>query len=172
MEGEALTWFQWMHANGQLLSWQMFLQALELRFAPSQYEDPKGSLCKLCQTTSVKEYQAEFEALANRIVGLPSHFYLSYFISGLKPEIRREVQAFQPISLSHAISLAKIQEEKHMDRFLPLSSRRTTDFTTPNTAFRTQTRPPLTTAITVPSSSTAPKTPPPIKRLSLAELQV
>lgn len=49
MEGEALTWFQWMHANGQLLSWQRFLYDLELRFAPSQYEDPKGSLFKLCR---------------------------------------------------------------------------------------------------------------------------
>lgn len=30
MEGEALTWFEWMHANGQLISWTMFIQALEL----------------------------------------------------------------------------------------------------------------------------------------------
>jgi len=57
MEGEALTWYQWMHSNGQLLSWPMFIQSLELRFAPSQYEDPRGALFKLCQTGSVKEYQ-------------------------------------------------------------------------------------------------------------------
>jgi hypothetical protein len=119
MEGEALTWYQWMHTNGQLVSWPMFIHALELRFAPSQYEDPKGSLFKLCQTGYVKEYQTAFESLANRIVGLPAPFYLSCFISGLKPEIRREVQAFQPISLSHAISLAKLQEEKINDH-LPL----------------------------------------------------
>ncbi|PNX64179.1 retrotransposon protein, partial [Trifolium pratense] len=25
MEGEALTWFQWMHQNGQLLTWTTFL---------------------------------------------------------------------------------------------------------------------------------------------------
>lgn len=91
MDGEALTWYQWMHSNGQLLSWPMFLHALELRFAPSHYEDPKGSLFKLCQTSSVKEYQTEFESLANRIVGLPPQFYLSCFVSGLKPEIKREV---------------------------------------------------------------------------------
>lgn len=67
----------------------------------------------------------EFEPLANRIVGLPPQFYLSSFISGLKPEIRREVQAFQPISLSHAISLAKLHEEKQNDRSISFSSRRT-----------------------------------------------
>jgi hypothetical protein len=116
MEGEALGWFQWMHDNGQLLSWTMFLQALESRFAPSLYEDPKGALFKLCQTTTVREYQSQFENLANRIVGLPPPFYLSCFISGLKPAIRREVQAFQPISLTQAVHLAKLQEEKLADR--------------------------------------------------------
>lgn len=100
MEGEALTWFQWMHANHQIQSWPMFIQALENRFAPTQYEDPRGALFKLCQTTTVKEYQTQFETLGNRIIGLPPPFYLSCFVSGLRPEIRREVQAFQPISLA------------------------------------------------------------------------
>jgi hypothetical protein len=96
MEGDALTWYQWMHSNGSLHSWQAFLHALELRFAPSQFEDPKGALFKLCQTTTVKDYQKSFEALANRINGLPPQFYLSCFISGLRADIRREVLAFQP----------------------------------------------------------------------------
>jgi len=112
MEGEALTWFQWMHDNNLISTWQNFLHSLEIRFAPSHYEDPRGALFKLCQTSTVQEYQNQFESLANRIVGLPPPFYLSCFISGLKPEIRREVQAFQPISLSQAVSLAKLQEEK------------------------------------------------------------
>ncbi|GAU51718.1 hypothetical protein TSUD_415230, partial [Trifolium subterraneum] len=116
MDGEALTWFQWMHQNGQLMTWTTFLHALETRFAPSQYEDPKGALFKLSQTTSVKEYQAQFESLANHIVGLPPSCYLSCFISGLKPAIRREVLAFQPVTLVQAISLAKLQEEKFADR--------------------------------------------------------
>jgi hypothetical protein len=30
MEGEALTWYQWMHSNGSLHSWRAFLHALEL----------------------------------------------------------------------------------------------------------------------------------------------
>jgi hypothetical protein len=59
-----------------------------------QYEDPKGALFKLCQTTTVREYQKAFESLANRITKLPPQFYLSCFISGLRADIRREVLAF------------------------------------------------------------------------------
>jgi hypothetical protein len=58
-----------MDSNGQLLTWLMFLQALESRFAPSLYEDPKGALFKLCQTTTVRDYQTQFEALANQLRG-------------------------------------------------------------------------------------------------------
>ena len=47
MEGRALAWFQWMSSNEQFTSWPIFLQALQTRFAPSQYEDPTGTLFKL-----------------------------------------------------------------------------------------------------------------------------
>lgn len=49
MERRALSWFQWMTANGQFTPWTMFLQALQTRFAPSQYDDPTGALFKLTQ---------------------------------------------------------------------------------------------------------------------------
>ncbi|MCI43737.1 hypothetical protein A2U01_0064975, partial [Trifolium medium] len=97
MDDPALGWFQWMSRNGQITSWHALLHALEARFAPSQYDDPKGALFKLTQRGSVNDYLAEFETLANRIVGLPPSFLLSCFISGLAPEVRREVQALQPL---------------------------------------------------------------------------
>jgi len=46
MEGEALTWYQWMHSNGQLISWPIFIQSLELRFAPQI-----GSWVYRCRST-------------------------------------------------------------------------------------------------------------------------
>jgi hypothetical protein len=112
MEGPALGWYQWMASNGQIPSWSALLQALEARFAPSQYDDPKGALFKLTQTGSVNDYLSQFETLANRIVGLPPCFLLSCFISGLAPDVRREVQALQPLSLIQAAALARLQEEK------------------------------------------------------------
>jgi hypothetical protein len=165
MEGEALTWYQWMHSNQQLLTWPLFVQSLELRFAPSQYEDPRGALFKLCQTGTVKEYQTQFETLANRIIGLPAPFYLSCFVSGLKPEIRREVQAFQPMSLSHAISLAKLHEDKANDN--QHINRRPLQTTLAGVSLSS--RPPFRP--TQPQPSTPPKTATPIKRLSPQELQ-
>lgn len=116
MDGPALSWYQWMFRNGLITSWRGLLQALESRFAPSFYDDPKGALFKLSQKGSVNEYLTEFERLANRIVGLPTEFLLSCFISGLSPEIRREVQALQPVTLSQATALAKLQEDKIEDR--------------------------------------------------------
>jgi hypothetical protein len=173
MEGEALTWYQWMHSNGSLHSWQAFLHALELRFAPSQYEDPKGALCKLCQTSSVREYHKAFEALANRITELPPQFYLSCFISGLRADIRREVLTFQPASLSQAMSLAKLQEEKLNDKTNLPPYRRPEPSTSTH---RPQPRPAFTTNPPPPPPTNTNTRPPqtrttPIKRLTPAELQ-
>lgn len=50
-----------------------------------------------------------------RIVGLSAQTLLSCFITGLKPQIRTEVQALQPPTLSQAIGLAKLQEDKFLD---------------------------------------------------------
>ena len=108
MDGCALAWFQWMNNNGQFTSWPAFLQAVQTRFAPSQYEDPTSVLFKLTQRGTVAQYLAEFEELANRIVGLPPPFLLSCFVSGLSPDIRREVQAHQPLTLVQAAGLARL----------------------------------------------------------------
>lgn len=115
MEGRALAWYQWMSSNAQFTSWSAFLQALQTRFAPSQYEDPTGALFKLTQKGSVQQYLNEFQDLANRVIGLPPAFLLSCFISGLAPEIRREVQMHQPLTVVQAAGLAKLQEDKLAD---------------------------------------------------------
>lgn len=113
----------------------------------------------------MKEYQTDFETLANRITGLPPHFLLSCFIYGLKPDIGREIQAFQPISLTHAISLAKLQEDKLNDKtpFRHALSSNTQDFN------RSSFKPTVTSAPQKPTTQPLKTTS--IKRLSPAELQ-
>jgi len=110
MEGPALAWFQWLAQNHQLTTWASFLEAIEACFAHSPYKDPTGILFKLTQKGTVMEYLTQFEALANRIVGLSPSVLLSCFISGLEPDIRREVQALQPLTMVHAAGLARFQE--------------------------------------------------------------
>jgi hypothetical protein len=116
LDGPVLTWYQWMYSNRQIVSWTQFLQALETRFAPTAYDDPRGNLFKLTQSTTVAAYLVEFEALANRIVGLSPADLLSCFISGLKLDIRREVLSRQPTSLTQAAGLARLQEDKLLDQ--------------------------------------------------------
>ncbi|XP_006606822.1 uncharacterized protein [Glycine max] len=116
LDGAALSWFQWMFRNGFITSWPALLQAIESRFAPSIYDDPRGALFKLTQRGTVTEYLTEFEKLANCITGLSPSVLLSCFIFGLSPEIRREVQAFQPATLPKATTLARLQEDKINDQ--------------------------------------------------------
>lgn len=58
----------------------------------------------------------EFEHLANRVVGLAMPFLLSCFVLGLTPELCCEVQALQLMCLPQAVALAKLQEDKLLDR--------------------------------------------------------
>ena len=173
MEGRALAWFQWMTSNGQFTSWPVFLQALQNRFAPSQYEDPTGTLCKLMQKGSVASYLSEFEDLANRVVGIPPAFLLSCFISGLIPEIRREVQAHQPLTLSQAAGLARLQEEKLGDLRPPPSTMRSRPPSLSSSSFSPRPQPlsplsPSPSAIRPPPPQPSPTQP--FKRLTSEEI--
>lgn len=98
LDGAALRWYQWIFYKSQLTSWINFLYALQLCFGPSQFNDPQGALFKLIQTATVREYQTQFENGSTQIIGLPPHFLLSYFISGLKPHIRGK---YKPYNLYH-----------------------------------------------------------------------
>lgn len=115
LDGPALAWYQWMYRNRQIASWDQFLKKLEIRFAPTAFDDPRGKLFKLTQSSSVTAYLTEFEALANCLEGLSEADLLSCFISGLKIEVRREVLAQQPTTISQAAGLARLQEDKLQD---------------------------------------------------------
>ena len=111
-DGKALFWYQWRQKNARIDSWSGFLESLQVRFGPLELEDYQGKLSKLVQTRSVLEYQEVFEELFNKVDGLSESFLLSCFVSGLKPRIQQEVASFQPKSLTKAMALAKIQEQK------------------------------------------------------------
>ncbi|KAL0356111.1 UNVERIFIED_CONTAM: hypothetical protein Sradi_4058000 [Sesamum radiatum] len=83
MKGEALSWFKWMFINRQLTSWDVFLRALELRFGPSTFDNHQAVLFKLRQRGTVAEFQAKFEHVCNRVVGLPPEAILNCFLSAV-----------------------------------------------------------------------------------------
>lgn len=128
-------------------------KVLSTRFGPSQYEDPTALLPKFQQTNLVEEYQTQFEELANCTKGLNDSFMVSCFVGGLKEEICPSVQMLKPATLTNAVGLARMQEEKVLAR-------------------RRQAQPDL--EIVAPNSSMGNKKflPTTIKRLSPIEMKV
>ena len=109
LDDEALVWFQ--DCERSLDSWETFVRAIQVRFGPLSYDDPKENLTKLKQTTTVATYKSRFEMLSNRIKNLPESHKLSCFLNGLRDEIRLAVRMQNPRTLSAAFGLDKIQEE-------------------------------------------------------------
>lgn len=93
-------------------NWNQFTRALELRFGPSSFENHQVTLFKLKQTSTVTAYQAEFEWVSNRVIGLSQDALLNCFISGLRMDIQRELSILHPTSLHQTYGLAKLIEDK------------------------------------------------------------
>lgn len=121
-----------MYRNHQIVSWPPFLTALETRFAPTAFDDPRGNLFKLTQSTTVSAYFTEFEAIANRLEGLSAADLLSCFVSSLKTEIRCEILALQPTTIAQAAGLAHLQEDKLHDIVLASRQRQSTMWQPPS----------------------------------------
>lgn len=64
---------------------------------------------------TVSAYFTEFEMLVNHLEGIFDVDLLGCFISDLESDVRREVVAQQPISISQTESLAQLQEETLQD---------------------------------------------------------
>lgn len=69
-----------------------------------------GQLSKLRQTSTVRNYQEQFETLMARTTGLPDEFFVHCFVRGLKEVIKNQVTMFRPTTLPQAIGLALLQE--------------------------------------------------------------
>jgi len=115
MQGDALSWFKWLHHNNLISNWPTFTGALKLRFGPSTYTNHQVELFKLQKITTVTKYQGLFKKLCNYIMGLTSDTILNCFIFGLHPDIHRELAILNPYFISQAIGLSKLIEDKIKD---------------------------------------------------------
>ncbi|KAA8529633.1 hypothetical protein F0562_034267 [Nyssa sinensis] len=128
-------------------------EGLHARFGPTKFEDFFGDLTKLRQSTTVRDYQTQFEKLLARAGKLTPAQHVSCFISGLKESIRIEVQASRPTTLSAVVGLARLYEAK-----LTTASKRSTPLMEVRRPFST-----------VPDGSRP--TIPTIRKFSLAEIE-
>eukprot|EP00256_Glycine_max_P046828 XP_006600060.2 uncharacterized protein LOC102668776 [Glycine max] len=158
----------WIFKISQFFDYQGILELERLTIASFYMDGPALSWYQWMHRT-VTDYLTAFERLANRTIGIAPSSLLSCFISGLLLELRREVQALRPISLPQAIELARLQEDKMLDR-------RRGPRPPPHSPFP-HSPSPLPSSVASPSLS--PKTPLslpppklPVKRLSAEELAV
>lgn len=123
MKGETLDWLVWADKNNKLKSWSYFVDDLIMRFGSSTFEIPVGRLSKLIQTTRVKEYQHQFEAMANKVDDISPQILKEMFIAGLKMHIQKDVLKARPNSVVEVFALAQLYEQDELStdlvRFCP-----------------------------------------------------
>ncbi|KAI5440627.1 hypothetical protein KIW84_010199 [Lathyrus oleraceus] len=85
LEGCAAAWFQWAMRHNLLPFWSVFLEAVRDRFSPTAYEDVEGDLSKLTQR---------------------------FFITGLKRNLRQELQFHRPPTLMAAFAMTRAYEAR------------------------------------------------------------
>ena len=81
------------------------------RFGPTAFDDFIGSLTKIRQTGTVREYQTKFEKLDNHIEGLFDAFYRSCFISNLKDAIWSEVKMLWHSTMMEELGLDNLEKD-------------------------------------------------------------
>ena len=115
LDGEANQWWQWLkkvyHEENKVVTWEKFKKELLVRFGPTEADDFDEALSRICQHGTLKEYQREFERLANRVDGWPQKALVGTFMGGLKEDIASETRMFKPKTLFEAIELARIKDE-------------------------------------------------------------
>ena len=92
------------------------MESARNRFGPSKYEDPQGTLSKLLQTGTVAQYQGDFENLMNHVTDISEALLISFYISGLKPNLQRELLVAKPKTLGEVFALARVTEARFVDQ--------------------------------------------------------
>jgi hypothetical protein len=175
LDKDVVPWFQMVQRTTPFHSWTDFTRALELDFGPSIYECPRATLFKLNQSGTVAEYYLQFTSLANRVYGLSTDALIDCFISGLNPDIHRDVLIHTPPSIVRDVALAKVYEEKCTSTIKPQKAnpnyynKPPVNSTKPENSQR-NTTPILNTPPTRPMSQFQKN--PNIKRISPAEMQL
>ncbi|XP_061344797.1 uncharacterized protein LOC133290684 [Gastrolobium bilobum] len=174
MEGTAGAWYQWMYHSGTICSWGDLVIGLRQRFGVSAFTNLKGVLSKLSQSGALRDYIRYFEALLNQVPGLDDELYMSFFVSGLTPELRSAVQLRTPSTLHLAMQIALAYDDHHYEFKTSFSSGQRRGFSKP---FTHSEPPPVPTsnkpALPPPNANQTLALPAPnmMKRLSHEELQ-
>ncbi|XP_062018790.1 uncharacterized protein LOC133735391 [Rosa rugosa] len=108
----------WMNAFEQrnpATTWELFIPEFLEHFGSSSVADLKARLSHLQHTGSVEDFISDFTKLSCRTPEWNDNELLPIFCGGLKSEIRHDVMALDPKSLTQAQRLARCFEAKLSD---------------------------------------------------------
>lgn len=110
--GDAAHWLWWFKMRFPLSSWATFTTQLLQRFGPTESLNFHMALSHITQTGSIEGYVGRFIRLSCRTPDWSDEQLLGAFLEGFKEELQDDVVAQCPVSLAHAIELARIYETK------------------------------------------------------------
>jgi DNA repair photolyase len=73
LKWKANRWWQWLQQvhKEEVVTWDVFERELEVWFGSTEYENSDETLSNIKQHGMLRDYQREFEGLANRVIGWP-----------------------------------------------------------------------------------------------------
>lgn len=109
----ALAWFHNWHlsirngTSAPIMSWNEFSSGIRTAFEPPRQQQLlRNQLRKLKQTGSAQDYTYLFRALMGQINHMDEEDKISYYVHGLSPKLRSEVEVKEPNSLEDAAKIA------------------------------------------------------------------
>lgn len=110
MTGKALSWIRGLRRNKLLTTWREFVDDLRERFWKAEYENKLEELSRLQQTIMLESYLDKFEDLMNEVEGQSEATLVTYFVGGLRPDLKSELKIMKPTTLQQAFSAARVYE--------------------------------------------------------------
>lgn len=111
LKGEALSWLiSLVTEDGKVPfgNWNDFKRSILERFEPVHLQYLlRDQLRELKQTTTVREYAGRFRSLLNQVNCMAEEDKVTYFVDGLKPDVRFEIERQRPVNLTATITLAE-----------------------------------------------------------------
>lgn len=91
LDGTAAEWFYALERDNGTMSWHRFVDFVYLRFGPSIRSNPMAELKELHLTSTVEEYQRQFNLLICRCEDLTPRQQVLMFTAGLGEPLHTDV---------------------------------------------------------------------------------
>ncbi|PWA61712.1 hypothetical protein CTI12_AA372010 [Artemisia annua] len=110
-KSEALSWHQayMKEVDVRSLSWKKYLAEMRSYFMEGILSKPIIELRNLKLTSTVEQYNSEFNSLRNQ-VDVPPDVLLDLYLGGLPAELLHTIHLFNPKTVNQAMRLARLQE--------------------------------------------------------------